>query len=84
MATCAEAAGFLESLRRAGAKLWDAEAGQSAVVLVLATELAIAGPRIFDLAIAVAALRNGATELWTHHLRFAAPPELRVVDPMEA
>ncbi len=42
----------------------------------------IAGPRVFDLQIALTAFEGGATELWTHDSRFVKIPGLRLHDPL--
>jgi predicted nucleic acid-binding protein len=44
----------------------------------------VTGPRVFDLQIALAAIDNGATELWTHDTHFVQVPGLRVVYPLHA
>ncbi|MBE3100212.1 MAG: hypothetical protein IMZ44_24085 [Planctomycetes bacterium] len=50
--------------------------------LRLAADLNVTGPRIFDLPIALGALDNGATELWTHDAHFVCVPGLLVVHPL--
>jgi predicted nucleic acid-binding protein len=42
----------------------------------------ISGARVFDLQIALTALENGATELWSHDRGFAGLPGLLVRDPL--
>jgi hypothetical protein len=42
----------------------------------------IAGPRVFDLQIALIALENGATEIWSHDHGFAGLLGLQVRDPL--
>jgi predicted nucleic acid-binding protein len=44
--------------------------------------LKIAGARVFDLQIALIALENGATEIWSHDRAFAGVPGLQVRDPL--
>jgi len=48
----------------------------------LATDMKIAGGRVFDLQIALTALENGATELWSHDRGFACLPGLLLRDPL--
>ena len=81
--TAAEAAAFLTALRRdGGAELWLPGPGFGERLLRLATDLAVQGPRIFDLQIALTALEHGAREIWTHDQRFLSLPGLRVRDPL--
>jgi len=44
--------------------------------------LGIHGARIFDLQIALIALENGATEIWTHDRNFLKIPGLKIHDPL--
>jgi hypothetical protein len=48
----------------------------------VAADLAVSGPRVFDLQIAMAAFEGGATEIWTHDRAFVTVPGLRVRDPL--
>ena len=81
--TTEEARGFLEALRVDGMMtLFEPRAGMGQRLINLATRGGVSGPRIFDLQIGLCALEAGATELWSHDRRFAAPPGLRVVDPI--
>lgn len=73
---------FRELIIEAGAKLWMPHEGFWERLLELARELGVAGPRIFDLQIALTAVENGAVEIWTHDSRFLAFPGLRVQDPL--
>jgi uncharacterized protein len=78
-----QAEGFLrELIVGAGAKLWTPREGFWDRLVELARELRIAGPRIFDLQIALTASENGAVEIWTHDVRFVASPGLRVRNPL--
>lgn len=80
--TATEAGAFLDALVTAGARLWTAGSGFASRLIRLAADLDVTGPRIFDLQIALAAIDNGATELWTHDTRFVHVPGLRVVHPL--
>ncbi|MEZ4272754.1 MAG: hypothetical protein R3C68_15380 [Myxococcota bacterium] len=51
-------------------------------LLQLARDLNVAGPRIFDLQIALVALENGAGEIWTCDAGFVQVPDLKVVNPI--
>ncbi|MCL6544834.1 MAG: PIN domain-containing protein [Bryobacteraceae bacterium] len=73
-----EAAAFVNSLRAAGAELWQPGAGFPARLLRIVRDLDLRGPRIFDLQIALTALDNGAVEIWTYDRNFAALPGIRV------
>jgi predicted nucleic acid-binding protein len=42
----------------------------------------IAGTRVYDLQIALIALENGATQLWSHDSAFVGVPGLLVRDPL--
>ena len=48
----------------------------------MASNMKIAGTRVYDLQIALIALENGATELWSHDRAFAGLPGLLVRDPL--
>jgi len=80
---CAEARAFANNLiEEAGGVLWVAGAGFGKRLFELAEDLGVAGPRIFDLQIALIASDNGATEVRTHDRGFLEVPGLRVVDPL--
>lgn len=59
-----------------------APAGFGSRLFAEAMASGIRGRRIFDWQIALTALANGATEIWTHDRGFRAPPALRVIDPL--
>lgn len=81
--TPAEARRFLRNLVDQGrAKIWLPQQGSQERLLDTATRMKLAGPRIFDLQIALTALDNGATELWTHDAGFVLLPGLPVRDPL--
>ena len=80
--TPAEAAAFVDALVTADARVWTPSQAFASRLLQLAADLNVTGPRIFDLQIALAALDNGATELWTHDAHFVHVPGLRVVHPL--
>jgi toxin-antitoxin system PIN domain toxin len=81
--TSRQARGFLyELIVEAGASLWMPREGFWQRLLELAGELRVAGPRVFDLQIALTAMENGAAEVWTHDSRFVAFPGLRIHDPL--
>lgn len=77
-----QAAAFVRALTTAGAHIWLPGPGFGERLLQLATDLAVAGPRVFDLQIGLAAFEGGATELWTHDARFVKIPGLRLHDPL--
>ncbi len=79
----AKAREFLRALvLDAGASVWLPRDGSWERVLNLAEDLAVKGPRVFDLQIALVAFENGATEIWTHDRGFQAFPGLTTVDPL--
>jgi hypothetical protein len=39
---------------------------------------------VFDLQVAITAVENGATEMWTHDAGFIRIPGLRVHDPVDS
>jgi len=82
--TAAEAGAFLDALVTAGARLWAPREAFSSRLFQLAADLDVAGSGIFDLQIALAALDNGATQIWTHDAQFVRVPGLRVVHPLHA
>jgi predicted nucleic acid-binding protein len=73
-----EAARFVEFLIGQGARLWDPGADFSRRLIRTALNLGLAGPRVFDLQISLAARDNGATEIWTNDSGFAAVPGMQV------
>ena len=81
--TAEEAHAFLHALiEDAGISIWVPEAGFERRLLQVAHDLRSSGARIFDLQIAVLAVENGATEIWTHDAGFVTLPGLRRVDPL--
>ena len=78
-----EACRFIASLEAAGAEIWTPGAGFAARLARMAADLSLAGPRIFDLQIALTAFEGGATQLWTADRGFVSVPGLRVVHPLE-
>jgi toxin-antitoxin system PIN domain toxin len=56
--------------------------GFAARFLKWATTMAVTGPRVFDLQIAIIAAENGADEIWTHDKNFLRFKGLRVHDPL--
>lgn len=80
--TPAQAASFVRALTDAGAAIWLPGPGFGERLLQTASALAVSGPRIFDLQIALAAFEGGATELWTHDAAFITVPGLPVFDPL--
>ncbi len=78
-----DAARFLRDLAsQGGVVTWVPEAGFGERLAAVAADLGVRGAMIFDLQIALTALENGATQLWTHDARFRSLPGLRVVDPL--
>ena len=80
--TPAQAAAFVRALTDSGATVWLPGPGFGERLLQTASALALSGPRILDLQIALAAFEGGATELWTHDADFITLPGLRVSDPL--
>ena len=78
-----EARRFMASLAEAGAEIWTPGAGFATRLTRMAVDLSVAGPRIFDLQIALTAFEGGATQLWTADRRFVSVPGLPVVDPID-
>jgi toxin-antitoxin system PIN domain toxin len=81
--TPGQASAFIRALTDAGALIWLPGPGFGERLLQTASALAVSGPRIFDLQIALSAFEGGATELWTHDAAFITVPGLRVRDPLE-
>jgi len=74
---------FLTSLVETGdMQIWLPRAGFAARLMQLASDLPVAGVRIFDLQIGLTALENGASEIWSHDAAFARIPGLAVIDPL--
>ncbi len=80
--TAAEAQGFIEALVTAGARIWTPQEAFIARLFSLAADLGVAGPRVFDLQIALTAQDNGASQIWTHDSQFIRVPGLRIVFPL--
>jgi toxin-antitoxin system PIN domain toxin len=81
--TASQAAKFIRSLiQDAHVSIWTAGDGFGERLLSRATDLAVAGGRIFDLQIALIAIENGAEEIWTHDRNFINIPGLRIYDPL--
>ncbi|NBV46682.1 MAG: PIN domain-containing protein [Planctomycetia bacterium] len=78
----AEAAAFLRALEEGGMRTLGPGPAFAARFLQTAVDLAVGGPRVFDLQIALCALDGGATELWTHDARFVRVPGLIIHDPL--
>ena len=78
-----EAADFLGMLEQDGGLMILGPGPEfTARLLQTAADLAVTGPRIFDLQIALCALDGGATELWSHDKAFVKVPGLRLRDPL--
>lgn len=80
--TPAQAAAFVRALVAAGAAIWLPGPGFGERLMLVARDLDVSGPRIFDLQIALTAFEGGATEIWTHDADFVSVPGLRVHDPL--
>ena len=78
-----EVRGFLHALLvDGGATIWTPGTGFWERLTQMATNMKIAGTRVYDLQLALIALENGATELWSHDRAFAGLPGLLVRDPL--
>jgi hypothetical protein len=78
-----EASAFLAGLVEAGGlSVWIPRAGFWQRLHRIAVDLGVAGPRIFDLQIALISFESGATDLWTHDVGFVSVPGLPVSDPL--
>jgi toxin-antitoxin system PIN domain toxin len=78
-----EARGFLHALAGSGgASIWSPGIGFWERLAQRASDLNISGARVFDLQIALIAVENGATEIWSHDRGFAGVPGLLVRDPL--
>jgi uncharacterized protein len=80
--TVSEACEFIRSLVFSGAQIWSPKPGFEERLMQSAASLSVTGIRIFDLQIALIALDNGATEIWTHDRQFVSVPGLLVSDPL--
>jgi uncharacterized protein len=79
----AQAKKFVTSLvELAQVRIWMPGEGFAARLMRSATDLAVSGPRVFDLQIGLIALENGAEEIWTHDQNFLKLRGLRVYDPL--
>lgn len=79
-----EAKQFLTDLEvSAELRILTPQDGFAARLTQLAVDLRIKGMRIYDLQIALTALENGGTEIWTHDQDFVSIPGLRVIDPLK-
>lgn len=78
-----EARRFIMALQTAGAEIWTPGPGFALRLARLADDLSVAGPRIFDLQIALTAFEAGAAELWTVDRGFTSVPGLPIVHPFE-
>ena len=65
-----------------GTRTFVPTSGLDARLTATAAAMGVAGPRVVDLQIGLIAQEAGATEIWTHDARFAAPRGLRVRDPL--
>ncbi len=80
-----EAGDFIGSLLRSGGgTIWMPGMDFGERLMNTAVALGVAGPRIFDLQIALMAFEGGATELWSHDAAFVSVPGLPVSDPLNA
>jgi predicted nucleic acid-binding protein len=83
--TAQEATAYLAALGSdAAMQVWAPRAGFETRLLQLASDLEVAGARVFDLQIALTAFEHGASEFWTHDHGFTRMPGLRLVDPLTA
>ncbi|MGA2441565.1 MAG: PIN domain-containing protein [Tepidisphaeraceae bacterium] len=74
---------FIRSLvEQAQVQIWLPSDGFAHRFLQSAANLAVVGPRVFDLLIGMIALEHGADEIWTHDRNFLKLPGLRVFDPL--
>lgn len=81
--TAREASTFLTGLvAEAAMQIWAPRAGFATRLLQLASDLDVAGARVFDLQIALTAAEHGVAEIWTHDQEFKRVPGLRLVDPL--
>ena len=80
--TVEEATAFLGSLVDADAATLVPGEDFAARLQLAAEQLGVAGLRIYDLQIALAARDAGAVTIWTHDRDFVRLPGLRVEDPL--
>ena len=78
-----QAMDYIDGLVEGGAAIWLPGPGFGTRLLQLASDLKIAGSRIFDLQIALMAFEGGATELWSHDQNFQSVPGLPARDPLQ-
>lgn len=75
---------FITSLMEsANVAIWMPHSGFPARYLKWSTVLAVTGPRVFDLQIAIIASENGAQEIWTHDRNFLRFRGMRIHDPLD-
>ena len=78
-----EATEFIALLESTGGiRICLPHAGFHRRLFLLARDLGVTGPRIFDLQIALTGLDNGATQIWTRDSSFVKVPGLDLVDPL--
>jgi uncharacterized protein len=78
-----QATAFVETLvDEGGVRLWSPGHDFARRLLQVACDLKVSGVRVFDLQIALVAVENGATELWSHDVGFVRVPGLRLRDPL--
>jgi uncharacterized protein len=78
-----EARRFIANLAGQGrAEIWLPRLGFPERLLDTAARMQLSGGRVFDLQLALTALENGATEMWTHDAAFVRVPGLHVSDPL--
>lgn len=80
--TPAEALAFLAALEDAGVLPLGPGPSFASRLLQIAADLAVTGPRIFDLQIALCALDGGAARVWTNDRRFVKLPGLVIEHPL--
>jgi predicted nucleic acid-binding protein len=74
---------FLESLLESGkGQIWHPSSGFGLRLANSGSKMGVCGAMIFDLQIAMIALENGCSQIWTHDKAFISIPGLRVVDPL--
>jgi len=73
---------FTTLMQQAQVAIWIPSAGFAERFLRSAASLAVTGPRVFDLQIAMIARGSGAEEIWTHDRNFLSFRGLRVHDPL--
>ncbi len=78
-----KARAFISGLIEGGAQVWLSGPEFGTRLLQAAAHMRVAGPRVFDLQIAMIAFENGSTELWSHDAQFLSMPGLPVHDPLK-